>query len=97
MANWAPGGSSCWKFKLEIYYLVKRSAWSVLFKKRTLHETPFDDLASGTEIALVKKLLLQDLVMGPKRGSRGGLENENSDIIVMFCPRSPDLKVYLIY
>ena len=97
MAFLAPGGSSCWKFQLEIYYLVKRSAWDVLLKKRSLYETPFDDLAAGTEIALVKKLLLQELVMGPNRGSRGGLENENSDITVMFRQRSPDLTVYLIY
>ena len=27
----------------------------------------------------------------------GGRRNENSDITVMFCPRSPDLKVHLIY
>ena len=86
-----------WEFIIEIYYLVRRAAWDVLFKKRSHYETPFDDLASGTEIALVRKLLLQELLMGPKRGSRGGRENENSDITVMFRSRSPDFKVYLIY
>ena len=70
----------------------------VLFKKRSLYETPFDDLAAGTEIALVKKLLLQGLVVERGlRGARGGRENENSDITVMFRQRSPDLKVHLIY
>ena len=76
---------------------MKRSAGGVLHKNRSHFETPFDDLASGTEIALVKKLLLQELVMSPKKGSRGGRENENSDITVMFRSPSPDLKVFFIF
>merc|ERR1711937_747703 len=55
-----------------------------LIKSGFLHKNPFDDLAPGTEVDLVQKLLLQGLV--------NGFENENSDITVMFCPRSPDLK-----
>ena len=72
---------------------MKRSAGGVLHKNRSHFETPFDDLASGTEIALVKKLLLQGLV---KRGSRGGLADPWG-LEEMFRPRSPDLKVHLIY
>ena len=46
------------------------------------NKTLFDeDLASCTKIAL--------------QGLINGLENEDSDITEMFCPRSPDLEVYL--
>merc|ERR1711937_53677 len=68
------------RFQKEMKHELKRSAGGVLRKNRSFYETPFDDLASGTEIALVQKLLFHEAA------------NENSDISVMFCPRSPHLK-----
>ena len=46
------------------------------------YETPYDeDLASGTKFAL--------------QGLVNALENEDSDMTKMFCPRTPMLEVYL--
>merc|ERR1711937_236153 len=73
--------------KFVVTQLCKLRAFRLTGSKRSL-KTPSDELASGTKIALVRKLLLQGLV---KRGSRGGLEND-SDMTEMFCPPSPDLK-----
>merc|ERR1711973_645532 len=69
-------------YALAMFKHVHHEQFKSTGSKRPL-KTPFDDLASGTKIALVQKLLFQGLV--------DGLEND-PDMTEMFCPRSPDLE-----